>query len=73
MITIDNLTVQQQVLCQLLWDCDSTDEVTALIAALPEHWRQQAQSLYSVMIAEYTEQQQPLPDVSDLLRKYNSK
>jgi hypothetical protein len=73
MISVDNLTVEQLVLCQLLWDCDSTEEVRALIEALPSPWQQQAQSLYSVMIAEYTEQQQLLPDISDLLRKYHSK
>jgi hypothetical protein len=57
MITLEGLTPKQKQLAQLIWDCDSQDQLTMLIRCLPtKEDRYMASTLSRVMIYEALEQ-----------------
>ena len=57
MITLEGLTPKQKQLAQLIWDCDSQDQLTMLIRCLPtKEDRCMASTLSRVMIYEALEQ-----------------
>lgn len=55
MITIANLTERQRALAELLWTCQSQQDVDALVAALPAHCVADARSLITVILWESAE------------------
>jgi Trp operon repressor len=57
MITLDGLTHKQKMLAQLIWDCDSQEQLETLIRCLPtQEDRYMASTLSRVMIYEALEQ-----------------
>ena len=57
MITLEGLTPKQKMLAQLIWDCETQDQLTMLIRCLPtKEDRYMASTLSRVMIYEALEQ-----------------
>jgi hypothetical protein len=57
MITLDGLTHKQKMLAQLIWDCETQDQLETLIRCLPtKEDRYMASTLSRVMIYEALEQ-----------------
>jgi membrane-anchored glycerophosphoryl diester phosphodiesterase (GDPDase) len=57
MITLDGLTHKQKMLAQLIWDCETQDQLETLIRCLPtKEDRYMASTLSHVMIYEALEQ-----------------
>ena len=51
MITIEGLTQKDVEICNLLWNCDSVEAVDTMVAAMPQAYKQRAQSLRELMTA----------------------
>lgn len=51
MITIEGLSEQDIQICNLLWNCDSVEAVDRMITAMPQAYKQRAQSLRELMTA----------------------
>jgi hypothetical protein len=51
MITIEGLSAQDIQICNLLWNCDSIEAVDRMITAMPQAYKQRAQSLRELMTA----------------------
>ena len=51
MITIEGLTQKDIEICNLLWNCDSIEAVDRMVAAMPQAYKQRAQSLRELMTA----------------------
>ena len=51
MITIEGLSAQDIQICNLLWNCDSVEAVDRMITAMPQAYKQRAQSLRELMTA----------------------
>lgn len=51
MIQLEGLTKQDVEICDLLWNCDSLEAVSTMIAAMPQPCQQRAQVLQQLMIA----------------------
>ncbi len=56
MIVIEGLTKQQKALAQTLWDMDTMDEVENYMNGLPKRMREQAQTVYELLIAAHFDQ-----------------
>ena len=50
MITLHGLTARQQLLADILWTCDTQQQVTQLIRSLPEPDRRDAATVAELMI-----------------------
>jgi hypothetical protein len=51
MIQLQGLTKQDVEICRLLWNCDSWEAIEALLAAMPEAYKQRAVIMRELMIA----------------------
>lgn len=51
MIQLEGLSKQDVEICRLLWNCDTVEAVEALIAAMPEAYKQRAVIMRELMIA----------------------
>jgi len=51
MITIEGLSQKDIEICNLLWNCDSIEAVDRMVAAMPQAYKQRAQSLRELMTA----------------------
>ena len=51
MITIEGLTQKDVEICNLLWNCDSVEAVDRMVAAMPQAYKQRAQTLRELMTA----------------------
>jgi hypothetical protein len=51
MIKLEGLSKQDVEICRLLWNCDSWEAVEALLAAMPEAYKQRAVIMRELMIA----------------------
>jgi hypothetical protein len=67
MITLDGLTQQDVQICNLLWNCDSTEAVDAMVAAMPSAYKTRAQVLRELMIAAALDQ---VTEVNDHVKDY---
>jgi hypothetical protein len=56
MITLEGLTKQDIQICNLLWNCDSTEAVDAMVAAMPSAYKTRAVVLRELMIAAALDQ-----------------
>ena len=58
-ITLEGLTLQQHQIADLLWSCESSEDVQRLIGNLPQAYKQDAVVIHELMIAavfdQYTE------------------
>lgn len=51
MITLEGLTKQQVQIADMLWKCNTLDEVERLVRNMPDSYRQDAVTLKELMIA----------------------
>ena len=51
MITLEGLTQQDIQICNLLWNCDSSEAVDAMVSAMPSAYKQRAIVLRELMTA----------------------
>jgi hypothetical protein len=51
MITLEGLTKQDIQICNLLWNCDSTEAVDAMVRAMPPAYKSRAVVLRELMTA----------------------
>lgn len=63
MITIENLTVKQKMICEVLWALESKDQVLGFINSLPIGDRPDAVGLYHLMIIETLDQNMDTEDL----------
>ncbi len=63
MIQIENLTQKQRMICDVLWNLDSKEQVLNFIRSLPMKDRRDAIGLHALMILETLDQEM---DVNDL-------
>jgi len=64
MIQIDNLTQKQRVLCDVMWALDTSGQVLGFIQTLPQKDKEQAVTLYTLMILETLDQEMNIEDLS---------
>lgn len=64
MITLENLTRKQQVLCEVIWNLDTVEQVLNFVRSLPQKDKEQAQTLYTLMILETLDQEMDIEDLS---------
>lgn len=64
MISITNLTVKQKMICEVLWELDSKDQVFAFIKSLPKSDRPDAIGLYHLMLIECLDQELDFTDLT---------
>lgn len=50
MITLHGLTARQQLIADILWTCDTQEQVTQLIRSLPEPDRRDATTVAELMV-----------------------
>ena len=68
MITLEGLTKQDIEICNLLWNCDSTEAVDAIVKAMPAAYKQRAMVLRELMTAAALDQVETVDEaVSDYL------
>lgn len=68
MITLEGLTKQDIQICNLLWNCDSTEAVDAIVKAMPAAYKQRAMVLRELMTAAALDQVETVDEaVSDYL------
>ena len=51
MITLEGLTQQQMQIAEMLWKCNSLEDVDRLVRNMPESYRQDAVILKELMVA----------------------
>lgn len=69
-ISLEGLTQQQYQIADLLWNCDSQQQVEALLASMPAQYKQDAVSIHQLMIAAVMDQHTEITaDVKDLISR----
>ncbi len=48
-LQITGLTAKQKALCEIIWACDSQEQVVRFVASLPARDRREAQSMVEMM------------------------
>ena len=61
-ITLQGLTKQQYQIADLLWGCDTQDQVAQLISSMPQAYRQDAETIYELMIAAVMDQHEEITE-----------
>jgi hypothetical protein len=56
MITIEGLSQKDIEICNLLWNCNSAEQVDAMVAAMPQAYKSRAVVLREVMTAAALDQ-----------------
>jgi hypothetical protein len=51
MIKLEGLSAKDVQICNLLWNCDSVEAVDAMVAAMPQAYKQRAQLMRELMTA----------------------
>lgn len=64
MIQIENLTKKQRIICDILWACETKEQVLNFIRALPQAEVPDAIGLYHLMIIETLDQNMDVEDLS---------
>ena len=67
-IELQGLTKQQYQIADLLWSCESQQDVERMIAAMPTGYREDAVTIHQLMIAAVMDQHTEITaDVTDLI------
>lgn len=73
MITLTGLTTRQTQLCDMLWACDTEDDISKLARTLPPVEREELAVLQEMMIQESFEEELSLmeryPDAEEMLER----
>ncbi len=73
-ITLQGLTRQQYQIADLIWQCDSQEDVRRLIQNLPQSYRRDARLVHDLMIAAvFDDYEEITDDVKDLIRAISSR
>lgn len=73
-ITIDNLNPRQQVLADIIWACDTVENLDLLIAALPTvELRQEAMDIVALMTMAMLDLNDDLSAAQSVLAKFTLK
>ncbi len=73
MITITGLTPQQSKLADMIWQCESQQDVDRLMTALPGEFQRDAVVVHQLMIAAVMDQYTEITeDVKDLISRISS-
>lgn len=74
MITLEGLTKQDIQICNLLWNCDSSEAVDRMVAAMPAAYKTRAVVLRELMTAAALDQVETVDEqVQALLRTIASR
>lgn len=69
-ITLQGLTRQQYQIADLLWNCDTQAQVQTLIHSMPPQHKQDAETIYELMIAAVMDQHTEITeDVKDIISR----
>jgi hypothetical protein len=69
-ITLQGLTKQQYQIADMIWRCDSQEDVQRLLAAMPAQYKQDAETIHELMIAAVMDQQEEITaDVQELISR----
>jgi len=69
-ITLEGLTHQQYQIADLLWNCESQEQVQSLIQSMPTQYKQDAVSIHQLMIAAVMDQHTEITeDVKDTISR----
>jgi len=73
-ITLDGLTRQQYLVADLIWSCNSQEDVHRLIRNLPKQYRRDAETVHALMIAAVFDQYEDVTeDVKELIDSIRSR
>jgi hypothetical protein len=73
-ITLEGLTPTQYKLADMLWSCESQEDVAKFIAALPAEYKREAVTVHQLMIAAvFDDYEEITDDVKDLIRTISSR
>jgi hypothetical protein len=76
MPTLSNLTARQKQLADLIWSCESQEDVHALIKNLPREYRKDAKTILNMIVIECIDDEVTDEDhcthARELLLKYNT-
>ena len=68
-ITLEGLTRQQYQIADLLWNCETQEQVQTLIQSMPTQYKQDAAVVHQLMIAAVMDQHTEITeDVKDIIR-----
>ncbi len=72
-IELTGLTKQQHQIADMIWSCESEQDVLQLIQNLPESYKQDAVTIHQLMIAAVMDQYMEIdPRVTDLINSYRN-
>ncbi len=68
-ITLTGLTQQQYQIADMIWNCDSQEDVERLLKAMPPEYKRDAETVHTLMIAAVMDQHTEITeDVKELIR-----
>lgn len=69
-ITLEGLTRQQYQIADLLWNCETQEQVQTLIQSMPTQYKQDAAVVHQLMIAAVMDQHTEITaDVKDTISR----
>lgn len=69
-IQLEGLTRQQYQIADMIWNCDSQESVARLMRAMPAAYKQDAETIYELMIAAVMDQHMEITeDVKDAISR----
>jgi hypothetical protein len=72
-ITLEGLTEQQRQIADMIWSCESQQDVEGLIRNLPEAYKRDAKTVHELMIAAVMDQFEAITDdVKELISRVSS-
>ena len=73
-ITVEGLNSRQRKLADMLWSCESQEDVRKFIAGLPAEYKREAETVHELMIASVWDTQEDVSDdVKDLISRIASR
>jgi len=73
-ITLEGLTKQQYQIADMIWSCESQEDVDRLLKAMPPEYKQDAVTVHTLMIAAVMDQHEEITDdVKDIIRSIASR
>ena len=74
MIQLEGLTKQQHQIADMIWSCESQEDVDQLIRNLPPAYKQDAETVHTLMIAAVMDSFEDITDdVKDLISRISSR
>ena len=61
-ITLEGLTKQQYQIADMIWSCESQEDVERLLKAMPPEYKRDAVTVHTLMIAAVFDQHEEITD-----------